>query len=311
MSLHESFLTHARSRWLKLALLLCAVAIGLYIYHDPNAGPNGGTALGYGLGGLGFALILWLALLGARKRSYGSRLGTVKGWTSAHVWLGLALVVIGTLHTGFQFGLNVHTLAWTLMMLVIISGLWGVFAYQRYPTIITDRRGSLPAEDMLREIAELDRQLVLVASELGKDVHDRTLQSIARTRLGGSFWQQVRGIPAQSGGDSLVTRLREELNKPVIAGKPEMAAAAPTRDGNATMMFVADAFVSGRQGADQRETRRKLLDLFSRKKALVGNLNADVTRRARLALWLYFHVPLTIALIASLLVHVLAVFIYW
>lgn len=311
MVLHESFLTHAKSRWLKLAVLLCGVAIGLYIYHDPNAGPNGGTWLGYGLGTLGLVLILWLALLGARKRNYSSRLGTVKGWTSAHVWLGLSLIVIGTLHTGFQFGLNVHTLAWVLMMLVILSGLWGVFAYQRYPTIITDRRGSLPAEDMLREIAELDRQLVLVASELGKDIHDRTLQSIARTRLGGGFWRQVMGVPEQATGDGLVKRLRDELNKPVVMGKPEIAAAAPTSEGNATMMFVADAFVSGRQDAEQRETRRKLLDLFSRKKALVSNLNADVTRRARLALWLYFHVPLTIALIASLLVHALAVFIYW
>lgn len=311
MVLHESFLTHARSRWLKLAVLLCAVAIALYIYHDPNAGPNGGTWLGYSLGSLGLVLILWLALLGARKRSYGSRLGTVKGWTSAHVWLGLALVVIGTLHTGFQFGLNVHTLAWVLMMLVILSGLWGVFAYQRYPNIITDRRGSLPAEDMLREIAELDRQLVLVASELGKDIHDRTLQSIARTRLGGGFWRQVRGGVDQGGGDSVVKRLREELNKPVLAGKAAVVEAPAAADGNATMMFVADAFVSGQQDAQQRETRRKLLDLFSRKKALVSSLNADVTRRARLALWLYFHVPLTIALIASLLVHALAVFIYW
>ncbi len=311
MVLHESFLTHANNRWLKLALLLCGVAIGLYIFHDPSAGPNGGTWLGYGLGSLGLVLILWLALLGARKRNYSSRLGTVKGWTSAHVWLGLSLIVIGTLHTGFQFGLNVHTLAWVLMMLVILSGLWGVFAYQRYPTLITDRRGSLPAEDMLREIAELDRQLVLVASELGKDTHDRTLQSISRTRLGGGFWRQVRGIPEQATGERLVKRLREELNKPVVMGKPAMAAAAPTSEGNATMMFVADAFVSGQQDAEQRETRRKLLDLFSRKKALVSNLNADVTRRARLALWLYFHVPLTIALIASLLVHALAVFIYW
>ncbi len=311
MVLHESFLTHANSRWLKLSLLLCAIAVGLYIYHDPSAGPNGGTWLGYGLGTLGLVLILWLALLGVRKRSYSSRLGTVKGWTSAHVWLGLALIVVGTLHTGFQFGLNVHTLAWVLMMLVILSGLWGVFAYQRYPNIITDRRGALPAEDMLREIAELDRQLVLVASELGKDIHDRTLQSIARTRLGGSFWQQVRGIAEQATGEGLVKRLREELNKPVIAGKPAMTATAPTNEGNATMMFVADAFVSGQQDVKQRETRRKLLDLFSRKKALVSNLNADVTRRARLTLWLYFHVPLTIALIASLLVHALAVFIYW
>ncbi|MGB1558448.1 MAG: hypothetical protein ACPHCJ_11745, partial [Oceanococcaceae bacterium] len=65
--------------------------------------------------------------------------------------------------------------------------------------------------------------------------------------------------------------------------------------------------------ADQktRENRRKLLDLLSRKKALVANLNADITRRARMSVWLYLHVPLTIALLAALLAHILSVFLYW
>ena len=40
-----------------------------------------------------------------------------------------ALIVIATLHTGFQFGWNVHTLAYVLMMLVILSGMFGIAAY--------------------------------------------------------------------------------------------------------------------------------------------------------------------------------------
>lgn len=300
---------HARGRWLWGALILCFVAIGLYVWHDPIAGPNGGTWLGYALGSIGFLLILWLALLGIRKRSYSSSLGTVKGWTSAHVWLGLALIIVGTLHSGMQFGWNVHTLAWTLMMLVILSGLWGVVGYQRYPTQITDRRGSLPVEDMVREVAELDRQLLIAASELGKDTHERALQSINRTQLGGGFWRQVRGY-SETSGDGLVARLRDELSKPVV-GTAEPVMQGRQADGGATMMFMASAFVSQEQDAKQRETRRRLLDLFSRKKALVSGLNADVTRRARMTLWLYFHVPLTIALIASLTVHVFSVFLYW
>ena len=117
MALHESFLSHAGGRWLKLGLLLIAASIAAYAWHDPAAGPNGGTWLGYTLGTIGALLILWLALLGARKRSYRSNLGTVKGWTSAHVWLGLSLLIIATLHSGFQFGWNIHTFAWALMVL--------------------------------------------------------------------------------------------------------------------------------------------------------------------------------------------------
>ncbi len=316
MALHESFLTHRSSAWLKFAVLLCLICSALYAWHDPLDGPNGGTWLGYTLGTIGALLIVWLALLGARKRSYRSNLGTVKGWTSAHVWLGISLIIVATLHSGFQFGWNIHTLAWCLMMLVIVSGIWGVLAYVRYPDKITSAQGSMVAEEMVKEIAELDQQMLSLASALGRETHERTLRSINRTRIGGGFWQQVRGVRERSGlAEVLASRLREELEKAALKGAPSMkkqgggAAGAP--DKNATFMFVAADFVSAEQDTSQRENRRKLLDLLSRKKALVTNLNSDITRRARMSLWLYFHVPLTIALIASLIVHVISVFLYW
>ncbi len=38
-----------------------------------------------------------------------------------------------TLHAGFQFGWNVHTLAYALMCLVVASGVVGTVLYLRYP----------------------------------------------------------------------------------------------------------------------------------------------------------------------------------
>ena len=61
-----------------------------------------------------------------RKRAITRGRWSLKAWTSAHVYLGLSLIVIATLHTGFQFGWNVHTLAYALMMLVIVSGIYGI-----------------------------------------------------------------------------------------------------------------------------------------------------------------------------------------
>ncbi|MGJ8670434.1 MAG: hypothetical protein ACSHXK_13155 [Oceanococcus sp.] len=316
MALHESFLTHRSSIWLKFAILLCALCGALYVWHDPLDGPNGGTWLGYTLGTIGAVLIIWLALLGARKRSYRSNMGTVKGWTSAHVWLGLSLIIVATLHSGFQFGWNIHTFAWALMVLVIASGLWGVVAYVRYPDKITAAKNSMVAEDMVREIAELDQQMLSIASGLGKETHERTLRSLNRTQIGGGFWQQVAGVEISGGfAEGLAGRLREELEKSALSRAPKMQknedAEEQGKKVNATFMFVAADFVSAEQNEKQRDNRRKLLDLLSRKKALVTNLNADITRRARMSLWLYFHVPLTIALIASLIVHVISVFLYW
>ena len=37
----------------------------------------------------------------------------------------------------------------------------------------------------------------------------------------------------------------------------------------------------------------------------------DLRHKATLDLWLYFHVPLAFMLLAALIAHVVAVFIYW
>ena len=117
--MHQSFLQYRGKRYLWIGLALCVVAVLAYGWHAPLSPPNGGTWLGYTLGTIGALLILWLTALGVRKRSYSSTLGTVQGWVSAHVYLGLALLIVATLHTGFQFGWNVHTLAYVLMVFEI------------------------------------------------------------------------------------------------------------------------------------------------------------------------------------------------
>ena len=93
----ENLLEFAGFRYLKLAGGLTAASVLAYVLEAPRTVPNGGTWLGYTLGTLGARLIVGLALFGIRKRAYRSSLGSVRGWLSAHVWLGLAVVVIGTL----------------------------------------------------------------------------------------------------------------------------------------------------------------------------------------------------------------------
>jgi len=137
---HEGFLRHRSFRWLKLAAVLCVVAILAYALVDVQPHPNGGSWLGYTLGTIGAGLIVWLALLGVRKRAMTPGAWSLKAWTSAHVYLGLSLIVVATLHTGFQFGWNVHTLAYVLMMLVIASGVWGIAVYASLPAALSANR---------------------------------------------------------------------------------------------------------------------------------------------------------------------------
>lgn len=163
---HESFVRHANYRWLKGAGALCLLALLVYILHDPRPRPNGGSWYGYTLGTIGALLIVWLALLGIRKRRMTPGAWSLKAWTSAHVWLGLSLILIATLHSGFQFGWNVHTLAWALMMLVILSGLFGMIAYVVLPARLSDNRAELTQTQMLEALRQIDRQLREAAQPL-------------------------------------------------------------------------------------------------------------------------------------------------
>ena len=129
--MHESILAFRGRRYLWLAVIMLAAALAAYLLHDPQEPPNGGTVLGYALGTLAALLVAWLGWFGIRKRRYASTMGSVQGWLSAHVYLGLVLPVIVLLHAGFQFGSNIHTLAFVLLLLVVLSGFYGVFVYAK------------------------------------------------------------------------------------------------------------------------------------------------------------------------------------
>jgi hypothetical protein len=163
---HESFLRHKNYRWLKIAFLISVLSLIVYATIDVQPRHNGGSWYGYFLGTVGALMILWLTLLGVRKRAMTRGRWSLKAWTSAHVYLGLSLIVIGTLHAGFQFGWNVHTLAYALMMLVIISGIYGITVYSTLPNELSDNRAEMTKGQMVDAVYKIDRQLQLAAQPL-------------------------------------------------------------------------------------------------------------------------------------------------
>ncbi len=300
--MHESFLTHENKRYLWVALVLLVGSIAAYVWHDPIGRPNGGTWLGYTLGTIGALLIVWLLLFGMRKRTYANRVGSLRGWLSAHVYLGTVLLVIALLHSGFQFGWNLHTLAFVLMTVVIVSGFFGVFAYLRYPQLMTRNRENATRQTMLDEIAEIDGNALALADGIDPKLHQIVLRSIEKTRLGGGAF---RLLTAHDNSELAIERAREMLEK---RGRAETN--APKTEEMPTMFAMVD-FLS--KGVDDKasEALRKLIDLLSRKKSLATRVARDIQFQSLMEIWLYVHVPLSIGLLAALTGHVISVFFYW
>jgi hypothetical protein len=296
--MHGSFLSHRNGVWFWVALSLVSLSVLAYVWHEPLDIPNGGTWLGYTLGTLAALLIVLLTFFGVRKRAYFSHLGSVKGWLSAHVYLGGSLLVLATLHTGFQFGLNVHTLAWLLMVLVIVSGFYGVWVYWRYPERITRNRDGMNREMIFNEIADIDRKASLIAEGLGSPVDRMVITAIQRFSVGGGAWQQL------TGGDR--SRIMVAVNKGTQTSWKQVA--------NPTQQRLLDELTGLlARSADPKEAAllQELIDLISRKRKLVRQLLTDIRLQGLMEIWLYFHVPLTMALLATLLAHIVSVFFYW
>lgn len=275
---HYSILEYAGFRWLKGALLLCAVAAFIYLWHEPPLKPYGGTWLGYTLGTLGALLILWLLWYGVRKRRYRSTTGTVQGWLSAHVYLGTALIVVVTLHTGFELGWNVHTAAYVLMLLVVFSGFYGVFVYLRVPRAMTENLGEETLEALLLHVADLDREMRDKALSLPDELLAIVDRSVAGTRLGGSF---VRIVSGRDSGCETAAAVRDW---------PRVARSLT---------------------GEAARRAHEVYGLMLQKNQALERARRDMQHKAVLDLWLYFHVPLAFMLLAALIAHVVSVFIYW
>jgi hypothetical protein len=275
---HQSILAYARYRYLKLAAALTLAATVLYAWDRPANGPYGGTWLGYTLGTLGALLIAWLLWFGVRKRQFGSTVGTLQEWLSAHVYFGTTLIVIATLHTAFKVGWNVHTLAYVLMLAVIASGFFGVYAYLRYPRIMTDNLGDDTLELLLIKIADLDRQARRLSLSLPDSISKLVLAAAQGTAIGGSWWRQLRGKAPDCPTDAAVAGV-QNIGRKLIG--------------------------------EQAKTNHQLYTLLLKKQELVARARRDVQLKAWLDIWLYVHVPLSIALLAALAIHIVSVFFYW
>lgn len=277
---HEGFLSHAGMRWAKVSASLALVATLAYALIDQTPRPNGGTALGYALGTIGLLMILWLSAIGLRKRIITTKPFSLKAWTSAHVYLGLSLIVIGTLHAGFQLGWNVHSLAYVLMMIVIISGIYGVVVYARLPAQLSANRNEATQPQMLEAIRTLDRQLDTSAQPLGKAEADLVRMSLEACEVSGGLWQRLTGRHPKCGNARARDAVQALVNQQMRQGKPDPALS-------------------------------QILFLLERKDAALAQARRHIRMKTQLEIWLYVHVPMTVALIVALTAHVLSVFIYW
>jgi hypothetical protein len=188
-----------------------AVFTAVYVAYALRApeGPRGGSALGLTFGVIGFAFMIFAALLGARKRVPTWRLGRAQAWMRGHLWLGLLSLPVILFHGGFHFGGILTSVLMWLLMITVVSGVFGAALQHFVPRVMTtdvkletiyDEIGNV--QKLLRE--EADRSVEAICGPLG-------LGKLAKEevqRAGG--FGTTRAMPtAASGGGTAVAAAAE------------------------------------------------------------------------------------------------------
>jgi hypothetical protein len=275
----QTYLAYHQFFWLKVSPVLTAVCILAYIVDRPVGGPSGGSWLGYGLGSLSFGLMIWLMWFGVRKRQYGSSRAPLMGWLSAHVYLGLTLLVIVPLHMAFQVGFNIHTLAFAVMIATILTGFVGILLYDRLPAQITRNRPGQELAGLYEQIAEIDSDCRNHAAELPDPFVAALRDSLEETYIGGGLIAQLRGRDKNCGTERALETVNALNRRPGV-------------------------------DAENRADIRALIEDLSIKRRVLVRIRRDIRYKALLDTWLILHVPLAFASVLLVAVHIFVVFYY-
>jgi hypothetical protein len=257
--------------WIHLAgLLLASFA---YLIHDPVGAPSGDTWLGYTLGILSALAMSTLMWYGIRKRAYHSSSTTLRGALAVHVWLGLSLLLLVPLHAGFSFGLNVHTLAYVLIVLAVLSGVWGAVVYLTLAPEVISHRGKGTLKELLEKVTFFSTAadaLTLNKSAQFVELAKRLDHSFEPTLLGLVFGSALPVIDQRGCAAELATFAQAEQDDGI-----------------------------------------RLIGICAKKIEQINLIRREVRAQFWLRAWLYLHLPLACGAFAAMIIHILSVFFFW
>lgn len=269
----QNFLNQRRFLWLWVCLAVVVGLAALYLLDHPVGGKNGGTRLGYTYGGISTAGMLFLMYYGIRKRyAYRTGSGTLKSWLGLHVWVGLALVVVVPMHSGFKVEWNLHAVSYLLMVLTVLSGLWGAYAYVRYPPEMTGRREGITIRGSVAQMNSLSSELAVLA----KNKSPEFLAALAKldVPVKPTFGTLLFARPIPTFSKKALTDILGTLPQPEYAA-------------GLTMTEIA-----------------------SRRIAIANRLISEASVAAQMRVWLFLHLPLSVACFVAMLAHIFWVLFY-
>jgi len=302
-------------------LAISSVVYSLYAFESAQ-GPRGGSSVGLAFGVIGFAFMIFAALLGARKRVPTWRIGRAQAWMRGHLWLGFLALPMILFHGGFHFGGTLTRVLMWLLIITVFSGVFGAALQHYIPGVMTS---DVPLETIYDEIGrvrtllreEADRAIESLCGNLGisKHLNEEGLRAggFSALRTFAASAVPLRTSAAVSAGASAavaaaleISLLSEEESAPLrrfYLSEMRLFLERPKQRGHRLSDAAkANSAFAGLRTLLPAEAHLTLADLED-----ICDEARQLTRQERLHHWLHgwllLHIPLSLALILLGAVH--------
>jgi hypothetical protein len=312
--------------WFVLTLIALVAMAVLYALAAVAAHelPGGASLVGFAFGVVGGAIILFECFLWARKKYLRSwRLGRTQTWMRAHIWLGLWTVPLLVLHSGFHWGGTLSTVLLALLLIVVASGIWGLFLQQWLPRRMLDEA---PAETIYGQIDHVVRSLAddaerLVLATCGSEEEGHTTRhqeaevaeqaakgflTIGAVRSAGRVHGRVLATVVPTAPIAETEALRaffHETIQPFL--RAGLVASSPLRYTSRAAALFQD--LQARLPATAHPAARALQSICDQRRQLAEQARLQWWLHS----WLWVHLPLSASLLLLMLVHIFVALKYW
>ena len=279
-------------RWGFASAVVLVLSVAVYVpYALGPVPPSGGSFLGLTYGIAGFGAMVVVTLLALRKKFPIWRIGRTQTWMRAHLWLGALSLPLILLHAGFLLGHGLSAVLMWLFAAVYVSGFFGACLQHTMPRRIMRE---VPLETIYGQIGHVRAQLLDEGDTVVAEASGKLQVAVRVAASGASALASVMRVGADD-----TAALREFYTKEM---RPFLE--RPSRRHPLADPAAAAASFARLRPLVPPEIEGAVADLESLCEEERQLLRQERMHRL-LHAWLVVHVPLSFALMALAVVHIM------
>ena len=240
------------------------------IIHEPSKG------IWIDLGWIGSFMMITMMLYSLRKRtSLFNKVGSLRHWLSAHMFLGIMGPVLITFHTTFKFHGIIATSFWC-MVIAMFFGILGRYIYVQIPRSMTGAE---------LKVNDIDEIVAILDGKIGK-----YLSGTNMVKLSGIINPYNVNDAKHHFIGTLLSMMKTDIKN--------------------RFQILRIRRILKRHFKLNLTLRNKILTLLKRKSALIRRKNFLATSHTLLHYWHVLHVPLAVVTFLIMFIHIGVYFLF-